>query len=134
MAVRAIAATGEQILNTETYVSSALGSNVQVYLPSINAGAGATVAVDTEIRIETTGAGAVELLSASGARVGIVPGRSQATVVARAGAAQSEADSWNFTLGAQTPAAFQSIGAAFAQAEIVALRDCLVNAGLMKAE
>lgn len=134
MATRAIAATGEKIVNNETYVSSALAATVQAYLPAINDGSAGTVAVDTAIRVETTGAGAVILVDSTGHSVGVVPARSQAVVVARSGAAQSEADSWVFRVQPQTPAAFQTISASPTQAEVTAIRDCLVKAGFMKAE
>lgn len=134
MATRALAVNGEQITNTETYVSSALAFSVQAFLPKIDAGAGGTVAVDTDIRIEVTGAAPVELLTQSGRRVGVVPGRSQAIVVARTGTAQGEPDDWNFFIRPNSPNAFQAIGGAFNQAEVTALRTCLVDHGLMKAE
>lgn len=151
MAVRALAADKEQILNTETYVSSALAFNVSAYLPEINAGGGATVAVDAEIRVESTGAGSIDLLTRDGRRVGTVGPRSQAVIVARSGTAQSEADSWNFELRPQSPVAVAAaapaggVGAAaggwdtaanrdIAIATINAMRTCLIDAGLMKAE
>ena len=138
MAVRALAGDGEKILNTETYVSSALGFNVQAFLPVVNAGAGGTASVDDEIRVETTAGGSVELLTAKGRRVGIVPSRSQAVVVARTGVAQTEDDDWNFDLRAQTPkAVVAAAGATYTAAEqglLNAIRTCLIDNGLMKAE
>lgn len=136
MATRAIAASGEVIANTETYVSSALAFPVQVTLPAINAGAGATVAVDFETRIETTGAGSVEVLTADGRRAGIVPGRSQAILVAKTGEAQSETDEWNFRLLPQTPAAVVTVASDLATAITLvnALRVMAIDNGLMKAE
>jgi hypothetical protein len=133
MAVRALAADGEQVTNTETRVSSALAFSVRAFLPAINAGAGATVAVDNAIRFETTAAGTIEILTSDGRRVGTVPSRTQALVVARTGAAQSEADGWNFVLQPQTPSAFTAVTTPTA-GEVTAIRDCLVNNGLMKAE
>lgn len=133
MATRALAGNNEVIASNETYVSSAIGT-VTAFLPKINDGTAGTVAVATEIRIETTGSGAVQLVTLDNRAVGTVPPRSQAVVVARSGAAQGEPDSWTLVLQAQSPAAFQAVSAAYTQAEVVALRDCLVNAGLMKAE
>lgn len=151
MATRAIAATGEVVVNTETYVSSALAFDVQLTLPAINAGAGATVAVDTVIRLETTAAGKIEVLTATGRRVGILPGRSQAVLVARTGAVQVEPDDWNFMVLPQTQVAVATAspaggtGAAAggwdtagnrdtAITLINAMRTCLINNGFMKAE
>lgn len=136
MATRAIAATGEVVVNTETYVSSALAVDVQVALPAVNAGAGATVAVDAEIRFETTGAGKIEILTDKGRRVGVVPPRSQAVVVARTGTAQSEDSDWNFRLLHQTPCAHVVAGsdATTTQTLANALRVMAIDLGFMKAE
>lgn len=97
-ATRALAATGEQITNSETYVSSALAFPVQAYLPAVNAGAAATVPVGRRIEVQSTAGGTIELLTEKGKRVGVVPARSIAFVVARSGAAQSEDSSWHFDL------------------------------------
>ena len=138
MAVRALAGNGEQILSTETYVSSALGFNVQAYLPKINNGAGGTVSVDDEIRVETTAGGSIELLTAGGRKVGVVGPRDQAVVVARTGTFQAEADGWNFEERPQTPVAVVAAGGAtYTAAEqglLNAIRTCLIDNGLMKAE
>lgn len=151
MAVRAIAADKEQIVNTETYVSSALAFKVQTYLPNINDGSAGSVAVDTAIRVETTAAGSVELLTKDGRRVGIVAPRSQVVVVARTGTVQAESDGWNIEYLPQTPAAFVAVcpaggvGAAAggwdtavnrdaAIATINACRAALIGLGVMKAE
>lgn len=134
MTTRALAGNLETILNTDTYVSSALAFPVTAVLPQINAGAGATVAVDTAIRVEVTGGSPVELVTFGGRRVGVVPGRREAILVAKAGVVQSEPDLWHFELLANTPSAFGAIGGAYSQAEVTALRTCLVAHGLMKAE
>lgn len=134
MSTRALAADKELIVNTDTYVSSALAFPVQAVLPKINDGSAGSVAVDTDIRVEVTSAAPVELVTLLGRRVGIVPGRSQAIVVARTGTVQAEPDDWNFFIRPNSPNAFQAIGAAFNQAEVTALRTCLVDHGLMKAE
>jgi hypothetical protein len=151
MSTRAIAADGEQIVAADTYVSSALAFPVQAFLPKINDGSGATVAVDKVYRIETTGAAPVELLTQGGRRVGIVPGRSQAVAVARTGTVQAEPDDWNFILVPQTPVAvataapaggtgvaaggYDTAGNRDTMITLVnAMRTCLIGVGLMKAE
>lgn len=134
MTTRALAANLETVVNTDTYVSSALAFPVQTVLPKIDAGAGATVAVDTAIRVEVTGGSPVELLTFTGRRVGVVPGRREAIVVAKAGTVQGEPDFWHFDLIANSPSALQTISAAYAQAEVTGLRTCLIAHGLMKAE
>jgi len=128
MTTRALAAQGEQVINTDTYVSSALAFSVQAYLPKINDGSGGSVAVDAEIRVEVTSAAPVELLTQNGRRVGVVPGRSQAVVVARTGTVQAEPDDWNFQLRIQSPAAFD------AAPDVATLQQVLIDHGLMKAE
>lgn len=134
MATRAIAADGERVASNETYVSSNLAFPVRVFLPDVNDGNDGTVAVDADIRIETLAEGPIEVLTAKGRRVGFVPPRSQAMAVARAGDAQSEPDSWSFALRESSPSTFTAISASPTQAEVTALRDCLVSHGLMKAE
>jgi len=151
MSTRALAADGEQIVAADTYVSSALAFPVQAFLPKINDGSGATVAVDKVYRVEVTGGAPVELLTQGGRRVGIVPGRSQATVVARTGTVQAEPDDWNFLASPQTPVAVATAapaggtGAAAGAYDtagnrdtmitlVNAMRTCLIANGLMKAE
>lgn len=133
MSVRAIAASGEQVLNTDTYVSSNIAAATQIYLPAVNAGAGGTVSVDAAIRVESTG-GPVQVLTKSGRLVGTVPAKGQGTFVAALGAATGDADTWNYELNAQTPSAFVAPGAGYLQADSVAIVACLVKHGLMKAE
>lgn len=138
MSTRAIAADKEQIVSTDTYVSSALAFSVQAYLPKINDGTGGTVAVDAEIRVESTGPGAIDLYTPLGRRVGIVPPRSQVVVIARTGQVQGEPDGWNLEDRPQTPVAVvAAAGATYTAAEqglINAMRTCLIDNGLMKAE
>ncbi len=114
--------------------SSNLAFQARVYLPKINDGTGGTVAVGKEIRFDNTGTGSIEIVTLVGARVGIVPSRHSACVVARSGQVQGEADKWVLEPVRSTLAAFQTISASPTQAEVTALRDCLVKAGLMKAE
>jgi hypothetical protein len=94
---RAIAASGESVTNTENYVSSALTIPVQVYLPVVNAGATTTVAVGDRIEFESTAGGSIEVLTAAGRRVGVVPGYGSAIAVAQQGTVQSADDTWTFT-------------------------------------
>ena len=106
MSTLALAADGEVVEDSDTYVSSALTFPVQAILPVIDDGAGDTVAIDTEMRFETTAAGSIEILNSDKRRVGIVPGRSQAIVVARTGVDQNDSpQAWSFQILPQTPAA-----------------------------
>ncbi len=105
MSTRAIATDGELAVAADTYISSALTIPVQLVLPVVNDGSGATVAVDVEMRFETTAGGSIEILDSDGHRVGIVPGRSQAVIVARSGVVQGGDQAWNFEMLPQTPAA-----------------------------
>jgi len=134
MAVRVLAGNNEVIASTETYVSSSLAFHVRVSLPKINDGTGGTVAVGKEIRFDALGTSSIEIVTLNGARVGIVPSRHSACVVARAGQVQGETDKWVLEPVRSTLATFQTISASPTQAEVTALRDCLVKAGLMKAE
>ena len=136
MATLALADNGldQTVEDDVTYVSSNRTQVTFASLPEIDDGSGDTVAVGTEIRFEATGGSPIEIKSADGRRVGMVPGRGQAVVVAESGAQESETDFWRFQVLVQVPAANQSISGTYAQAEIEALRDCLVNAGLMLAE
>lgn len=134
MAVRSIAGNNEVVASTETYVSSNLSQHVRVYLPKINDGTGSTVAVGKEIRIESLGTGSIEVVTLNGTRVGIVPSRTSAHVVARSGQQQGDPYRWALEPVRSTLATFQTISASPTQAEVTALRDCLVKAGLMKAE
>ncbi|HTF40877.1 MAG TPA: hypothetical protein VK754_09825 [Propionibacteriaceae bacterium] len=138
MSTRALAASGEQIVSTDTYVSSALNATVQAHLPKINDGTGGTVAVDAEIRVESTGPGSIELLTSLGRRVGHVGPRSQAVVIARTGQVQADPDAWNIENRPQTPVAVvAAAGGTYTAAEqglINAMRTCLIDNGLMKAE
>ena len=140
MAVRAIACNNEVVLNTESYVSSNLPTTVRVYLPTINAGAGGTVAVGKEIRIESLGTGSIEVVTLGGSRVGYVPSRTKAVVVAQAGQAQSEPDTWAFHALWTPPATFIADptggGTVDSQSRtaINGILAVLKNAGLVKAE
>ncbi len=134
MANRAIAGNNEVVVNNETYVSSNLSQHVRVFLPKINDGTSGTVAVGKEIRIESLGTGSIEVVTLNGTRVGIVPARTKACVVAQAGVQQNEPDKWVMEPVRSPLAAFQAISASPTQAEVTALRDCVVKAGLMKAE
>lgn len=134
MSTRAVAVNGEKVLAADTYVSSNLSSGVQVSLPKINDGTGATVAVGKHYRVESLGGSPISVLTESGRLVCLVPARKSAILVAKSGTVQGEPDTWESFVQTQSPAAFGAIGAAYSQAEVTALRTCLVNAGLMKAE
>ena len=134
MAVRALAGNNEVVVNNETYVTSNLAFQARVSLPKINDGTGATVAVGKEIRFDSLGTGSMEIVTLGGSRVGLVPSRTSACVVARSGQVQGEPDRWVMEPVRSTLATFQTISASPTQAEVTALRDCLVKAGLMKAE
>ena len=134
MAVRALAGNNEVVVNNETYVTSNLAFQARVSLPKINDGTGATVAVGKEIRFDSLGTGSIEIVTLGGSRVGLVPSRTSACVVARSGQVQGERDQWVLEPVRSALATFQTISASPTQAEVTALRDCLVKAGLMKAE
>jgi hypothetical protein len=134
MSVRVIAAASEVAANTDTYVSSAQTFGTSVSLPKINDGTGSTVAVGKHIRVESLSGSPINVLTNSGRLVLTVPPRKSAVLVAKAGTVQSEPDAWESFVQQAAPAAFGAIGAAYSQAEVTALRTCLVNAGLMKAE
>ena len=134
MAVRALAGNNEVVVNNETYVTSNLAFQARVSLPKINDGTGATVAVGKEIRFDSLGTGSIDIVTLGGSRVGLVPSRTSACVVARSGQVQGEPDKWVMEAVRSALATFQTISASPTQAEVTALRDCLVKAGLMKAE
>ncbi len=64
----------------------------------------------------------------------IVAARTKACVVAHAGVQQGRAEQGGHGPVRIALAPFQTISASPTQAEVTALRDCLVKAGLMKAE
>lgn len=80
------------IASNETYVSSNLAFYARVYLPKINDGTGGTVAVGKEIRFDALETGSIEVVTLNGVRVGNVPSRHAACVVARSGQVQGEPD------------------------------------------
>lgn len=78
--LRAIAATGETIVNTELTVTSALAGDVDTFLPAIGSGAGATVAAGYQVIVNSTSTGRVRLLSAKGELIAVV-GAGQSNVL-----------------------------------------------------
>ena len=134
MAVRALAGNGEKIASTETYVSSNLAFRVQVYLPPVKDGTGGTIALGKEIRFEALNGGTIEVLTEKGRRVGIVIGKNKACAVAQSGQNEGDHDQWVMEPVRSALSTFQTISASPTQAEVTALRNCLVAAGLMKAE
>lgn len=134
MATLDLTATETAVGNTVTYVSQNDADHKIAFLPAINDGSGATVAVDYEIRVEAIAGGSIEVRDNDGRRVGTVPGYSTGVVAAKVGAAESMDDFWSFRLLGNTPTAFQSISASPSQAEVEALRNTLVQFGFMLAE
>ena len=129
MSTLALAADGEVVEDSDTYVSSALTFPVQVVLPVIDDGAGTTVAVDTEIRFEATASGSIEILNSDKRRVGIVSGRSQAVVVAQTGVDQADSpQAWAFQVMLQTPTATVADGPA--DADVDAAVNAVTNTAL----
>lgn len=125
---------GEQWVNTDTYLSYAGSAPIEAFAPAVDDGAGATVAVDYEVRVETTGGGSIDLKTADGLLIGVLPGRSQAVLVARAGVQESEQDRWNMQLLVNSPAATVADSSGTDAARIDAIRDALVSFGILKAE
>ena len=107
MSTRALAATPELVEDSDTYVSSSQDFGIQAILPVIDEGTGTTMSVGDEIRFETTGVGYIEILDSDGHRVGILPGRSRALVVALTGNNQTgdPPQAWHFEISASAPAA-----------------------------
>src|SRR5438034_10301362 len=117
MAVRTIAGNNEVIASNETYVTSNLAFHVRVYLPLINDGTGGTVAVGKEIRFDALGTASIEIVTLNGTRVGVVPSRTSACVVARAGQVQGERDTWVMEPVSSTRATVQTTSASPTRAE-----------------
>lgn len=151
MSTRAIAADGEVVVNTDSYVSSNLAFGVTVAFPKINDGTGATVAVGKTIRVEALGAAPIKVLGNTGRLIQSVPGRRSVVFVAKAGTVESEVDSWQTFSQTAVPTAFVAdapaggVGAAAGGWDTAAHRDtaiatinackaALVGLGAMKAE
>lgn len=148
---RALAADAEVITNTETYVSSALAFGVQAILPKINAGATSTVGVGTQIQVETTAAGPVELLTFDKLRrVVTLPARSRVVLVAKEGTAQSVDDAWTVQSLVHAPVAFVAASVAPSGGSVIdvegraatalvilenaAMKSALIKFGFLKAQ
>ena len=69
---RALAATGEQIEDSEVTVTSALAVNVKAFLPAIEEGTGATVATGYSCLVLANAAGDIEIVDIFGRRVVMV--------------------------------------------------------------
>ena len=134
MSTRALAATPELVEDSDTYISSSQTFGVKAVLPVIDAGANLTVAVGVEMRFETTGSGYIEIVDSDGHRVGILPGRSRALVVALTGNDQTgdPPQAWFFEIMSSPPAAtvVDVPGTATADAEVDAAVDNAVNAAV----
>jgi hypothetical protein len=115
------------VVAADTYISSALTEPVVAKLP-----AGSEMTDGDEIRFECTGGSIMIIETESGRRVGVVPGDGQAVCVYEPGT--SADDFWRFVLLANSPATKQANASGTDATIIDALRDCLINAGLMKAE
>lgn len=129
MSVQTITSTPVLVAATDTYLSSAQTFPVKVQLLTV--GQGSDHSEGDEIRFEATGGSIIEVVDSNGKRVGIVPGEGEAVAVA---VADGDPGLWRFTVLANSPSAFQSISASPTQGEVEALRNCLRDHGLMKAE
>lgn len=69
---RALAGDSEQVTNTELVVTSALASDVKVFLPVIGDGSGATVADNASVTVWSNSTGRVEVRDIYGHRIAIV--------------------------------------------------------------
>jgi len=84
MALKVLAADGEQIANTDTVVTSALAFKVKAFLPAVDDGTGATVAEGYAVSVEANADGDVELVDVFGRRVATVR-RGQSKMLAAVG-------------------------------------------------
>jgi len=69
---RALAASGEQIEDSELSVTSALAVNVKAFLPAIEDGATTTVADGFAVLVQANAAGDVEIVDVFGRRVAMI--------------------------------------------------------------
>ena len=77
--VRALAATDEQIEDSELVVTSALTVGVKAFLPEIDDGAGTTVDTTYQVLVVANSSGDIEIVDIFGARVFTVLAGSSAT-------------------------------------------------------
>lgn len=122
------------VTDSDTYVSSSATGPVTAVLPEVDDGSGDTVAVGYEIRFEATGGSVINVETFDGRLVCRVPGRGAVVVVAEAGAQESEDDFWRWQVLANSPAAAVGNAAGTDATEIDAIRDALVDFGILKAE
>lgn len=107
MSVNTVSADRTVIVAANTEATQSTDGNFQILLPQIDAGAGATVSVAYALRLTCTGFGGFEVLDFNLARVGYVPGHSQAICIAEAGEneAAGTPQQWNLLPVASPPAA-----------------------------
>lgn len=115
------------VVAADTYISSDLTEPNVAVLPPVDDGAGVTVAVGTAIRFACTGGSPIVVVTADRRRVGIVPGRGAAVVVAEAGADESETDFWRFEV-LQAPLTAHNAAPAAADAWAVLVANGFVQA------
>lgn len=117
MATQALAGN-EKVLSTVTYVSSAQGFTCQAILDS-------AFVADATLRVEATSTGSIEVLNDLLQRVGVVQGGTAALFTKRSGSLV-----WEMFTQPTDPIALQVVpaspGAAYVQAEVVALRTAIV--------
>ena len=87
---RALAATGEQIEDSEVTVTSALAVNVKAYLPEVDDGSTTTVAAGFQTLVMANAAGDVEVVDIVGRRVGVVQAGSARVFTAAGDATRPE--------------------------------------------
>jgi hypothetical protein len=126
MSTVALSSTVFSAADGDTYVSSAQTYPTRCFLAS-------DFDQNDVVRFESTSSGTIEVLSATGRRVGFVPGYSSAVAIQHG---DNDTDGWVLTPLPNSPAATVAAGsdAATTQTLANALRTIMLNAGLMKAE
>jgi hypothetical protein len=127
MSTVALSSTVKSAADGDTYVSSAQTYPTQCYLAS-------DFDQNDVVRFEATSSGTIEVLSATGRRVGFVPGYSSAVAVQHG---DNDTDGWVLTaLPTASPAALVANATDLATAETLvnAIKTIMLNCGLMKAE
>ena len=127
MAVVAMVAGDQALPNTTTYASWGTAGLARAFLA-------ADFAEDSVVRIESTGASSrIEVLTASGRRLGFVEPKKAAYVILK-----NTTDDWFFDpKPADYPAFVAAAGATYTATEqgiVNAMRTAMINAGLLKAE
>lgn len=122
MSTQALTADAK-VLTGVTYVSSALGTNAKAYLDS-------AFAADSVVRFEATGAGAIEVCTQDGKRIGFCPPESACAAVL------DDTGTWRLFLAPAAPAALVPNGTDLTTTQTLAnaLKAIMISAGFMKAE